>query len=67
MNHIDIIEEIISDASPDVFQEHLNEMFQSWVINAEDTSREQRSDIVFTYNALNKHLDSIRKFCTKKG
>ncbi len=66
MNATEIIKDILSDAAPEVFKENLQDMFQTWVINAEDPSKEERADKVFTFNSMNKLLDNIRQYCTKK-
>ena len=61
-----IIKEVLSEADPEVFKENLQDMFQTWVINAEDPSKEQRADMVYTYNCMSKLLDNIRQYCTRK-
>lgn len=66
MNASEIIKDILTDADPEVFQDNLQDMFQTWVINAEEPSKEQRSDMVYTYNCMNKLLTNIRQYCTRK-
>lgn len=61
-----IITDLSKECEMSVLEDHLDEMFISWVRYQDAPTREHREDITFAYETLRNHLRRIDTFLNNK-
>lgn len=57
----ELIEGLTKEAEMNFFEEHLHEMYTSWVLYQENPNAQYRADVTYTYSTLRKLLLKIKE------
>lgn len=62
----DIISDVVSITDPEVMQEHLRELIDTYLLSTEDSPKE-RDEVYATFSALSDALDAMKLYNPRKN